>query len=182
MPHAPAWSRLVASRFAFVFVLVLVAGGSACSRGPKVVAPPPTPITAAELKQRVADPANKVMLVNVWATWCEPCREELPALVRLRRELAPEGVQVILVSADFDKTTEDLVKFLGENGIDFPTFLKTEKDAAFIEAMEQDWSGAIPVSFLYVEGQLVDFWEGAATYEAFARKVREAMTLVGKPS
>jgi thiol-disulfide isomerase/thioredoxin len=171
VPLAPAWSRPAT----VAFTLALAVGAAGCARGPRVVAPPPTPITAAELKQKAADPASKVVLVNVWATWCEPCREELPALVRLRRELAADGVQVILVSADFDKTTEELVAFLEKNGIDFPTYLKTEKDSAFIEAMDADWSGAIPVSFLYVDGQSVDFWEGAATYEAFNRKVREAL-------
>ena len=175
MPHAPAWPRR-----ATALLLALLAAG--CARVSKPIAPAPTPITAAELKQRAMDPAAKVVLVNVWATWCEPCREELPALVRLRREMSGQGVEIILVSADFDKTTEDLVAFLGKNGIDFPTFLKTERDAAFIEALDPDWSGAIPVSFLYVDGQAVDFWEGAATYEAFARKVKEALQLASKAS
>lgn len=170
MPHATAWPRRAAA-------LLLLLSAAACARRAKPVAPPPTPITAAELKQRAASPASRVVLVNVWATWCEPCREELPALVRLRKDLAGQGVDIVLVSADFDKTTEDLVEFLGRYGIDFPTYLKTERDAAFIEALDPDWSGAIPVSFLYVDGQAVDFWEGAATYEAFARKVKEAMSL-----
>lgn len=121
------------------------------------------------------DPARKVVLINVWASWCEPCREELPALVRLRNEVAPQGVEIVLVSADFDKTTDELVSFLAQYGIDFPTYLKTERDAEFIAALDPEWSGAIPASFLYVDGQAVDFWEGAATYEAFARKVKDAL-------
>src|SRR5690606_12874969 len=47
---------------------------------------------------------GKVVLLNVWATWCAPCVEEMPALERLHRELAPEGLAVIGVNVDVAPT------------------------------------------------------------------------------
>jgi thiol-disulfide isomerase/thioredoxin len=166
------------SRILGVALLALVA--ASCAGVGKPVAPPPTPVTAAELKQHATESKAKVVLINVWASWCEPCRDELPALVRLRKENAGTSVEIVLVSADFDKTTQELVAFLSSNGIDFPTYLKTERDAAFIAALDPDWSGAIPASFLYVNGKPEDFWEGAATYESLARKIKEALDLAAQ--
>lgn len=145
----------------------------ACRR--QGAAPAPQPVTAAQLREMTRDPAAKLVLINVWATWCGPCREEMPALVKLRHEEEANGVKVVLVSADFDVPTGKLVEFLDGHDVDFPTYLKTEKDADFIAALEPAWSGAIPATFVYSKGELVDFWEGKATYETFVRKVRESL-------
>lgn len=152
----------------------------ACSRlRPKpndIVAPAPQPVTVADLQAMAKDPAAKAILVNVWASWCMPCREELPALVQLHRELSGTGLKLILVSADFDVPMERITTFLGSQGVDFPTYLKVEKDQDFMRALSPDWAGAIPATFLYTnDGELFDFWEGKATAEVFAAKVREAM-------
>lgn len=176
MPASPSLVLLRA------LLLVALAACLGCDGPRRAAAPAPMPITAAELRKITSDPSRPVVLVNVWATWCEPCKEELPALVKLRHEYAAQGLELILVSADFDRTTEDLVKFLAANGIDFPTYLKTERDADFIGAIDPDWSGAIPVSFLHVKGESVDFWEGAATYDAFARKVTQALAMAREGS
>jgi cytochrome c biogenesis protein CcmG/thiol:disulfide interchange protein DsbE len=49
---------------------------------------------------KLADHRGQVVLINYWATWCEPCRDELPALLRVVRETAPQGVAVVGVSFD----------------------------------------------------------------------------------
>jgi thiol-disulfide isomerase/thioredoxin len=153
---------------------VLLALATCCAKPRPAAAPAPVPVTADRIKEMTNDPSAQLVLVNVWATWCGPCREEMPALVRLRHE-GPPGVTIIMVSADFDVPTDKLVEFLTTNGVDFPTYLKTEKDTDFIAGLEPDWSGAIPATFLYSKGKLIDFWEGKATYETFVRKVREAL-------
>jgi len=52
----------------------------------------------------VAADRGRVRIVDFWATWCEPCREELPALDRLREELGPRGLEVYAVSFDEDRS------------------------------------------------------------------------------
>ncbi|HEX8210367.1 MAG TPA: TlpA disulfide reductase family protein [Longimicrobium sp.] len=58
---------------------------------------------AADLQGRpvaLADLRGQVVLLNIWATWCGPCRDEMPSLQRLHQQLGPEGLQVIAVSVD----------------------------------------------------------------------------------
>jgi cytochrome c biogenesis protein CcmG, thiol:disulfide interchange protein DsbE len=52
-----------------------------------------TPVELAELR-------GQVVLLNIWATWCPPCREEMPSMQRLHEELGPEGLRVVAVSVD----------------------------------------------------------------------------------
>ncbi len=63
---------------------------------------------------------GNVLVVNFWATWCAPCREEMPALVRIQRRYAANGVQLIGIAFD----SADKVKaFADELGIDYPLLL-----------------------------------------------------------
>src|SRR5436190_19842617 len=139
-------------RIAVAALAVALISGCAKPSAPEtkdVVAPPPQPISVAQLLTMTKDPQQKAILVNVWASWCMPCREELPALVELHHELGGKGLKLILVSADFDVPTEKLTSFLGTQGVDFPTFLKVEKDQEFMKALSTDWAGAIPATFVY---------------------------------
>ena len=148
-------------------------------------APDPTPATAEQVLAMTKDPSAKAIIVNVWASWCAPCREELPALARLQHERGADGLKVILVSADDPKTTptDKLVEYMGTQGIDFPTWIKEEGDKDFMKAMTADWSGAIPATFVYTpDGQLFDFWEGKATYSTFEQKADEVIAAGAAPA
>jgi len=140
---------------------------------PAAEVPPPAEATAADVLKAVRSARGDVVVVNVWATWCDPCRHEFPALLRVRREFAPSGLRLILVSADFADQRPKIVQFLAQQGVGFQTFLKAENDMSFINALDPAWSGALPATFVYDRsGKLHDFWEGEATYEAIAGKVR----------
>src|SRR5215510_1571297 len=86
-----------------------------------VTAPALRPADGAELLRQVRASGARVVLLNVWATWCQPCREELPDILRLRRELGQRGLAVVLVSADFDDEGRAAAQFLGGLEVDFPT-------------------------------------------------------------
>lgn len=138
-----------------------------------VSAPPPIAATAETVLHEVRRPGASVTLVNVWATWCLPCREEFPDLLRLRRTYEAQGLRLVLVNADFGEGKDEAVKFLGEQGVDFPTLSKDQDDDTFINAMGGRWSGALPATFLFNEkGKLVEAWEHKATYAALEDKIR----------
>lgn len=131
------------------------------------------PATAAQVLAAVRAAGAEVVVVNVWATWCIPCREEFPALLRLRREYRERGVALLLVSGDLPADTAATRAFLAEQGVDFPTFLKAEKDQAFIDAFDRDWSGALPATFLYDRaGRRLASLLTPLTYETLEREVR----------
>ena len=63
---------------------------------------------------------GEVVLVNVWATWCEPCREELPELARLHREHERDGLVVVGVSTDAARNAEKVRRMVTEYDLPYP--------------------------------------------------------------
>jgi peroxiredoxin len=68
---------------------------------------------------RLADYAGNVVLLNVWATWCLPCREEMPSIERLYREFGPKGLKVVAVSVDDGGAEADIQIFAREYDLTF---------------------------------------------------------------
>jgi thiol-disulfide isomerase/thioredoxin len=148
-----------------------------------------TPVTGADIQHAVHDSGAKAVLVNVWATWCGPCRDEFPGLVRVARQYQGQGLKVMLVSADDDTDMAPVKKFLAAEGVDFPAYIKAEKDQAFIGALnrqstlDKQWDGALPATFIYdASGKLHDFWEGGATFNVFQQRVVEVLRKQAKPT
>jgi thiol-disulfide isomerase/thioredoxin len=133
-------------------------------------------VTAPEVLARATRPGARATLVNVWATWCAPCREEFPALLEVARSRADQGLRLVLVSADFEDQTATVRSFLGERAVSDTAFLKTGDDMAFINTMSPEWSGALPATFIYDgDGRRVAFWEGMADEGRFQRAVDQAL-------
>jgi thiol-disulfide isomerase/thioredoxin len=141
------------------------------------------PVDAAQVLEEVRRPGAAGTLVNVWATWCVPCREEFPDLIKVYRELQPRGLRLVLVSADFDDDREATVKkYLRAHGVDFTTYLKEQQDQEFIEGLTSEWSGALPVSLFYdANGVLRDVLEGAGTYKSLKKKAKSVLGSKTRP-
>ena len=107
------------------------------------------PADVAAILGEARKPGAKAVLVNVWATWCEPCRDEMPHLLKFFRAHKDEGLRLVLVSADDDADRDKVVGFLASQGVDFPTWIKRGDDMTFIDALDPSWSGALPASFLF---------------------------------
>ena len=115
----------------------------------------------------VRKPGAKAVLVNVWATWCDPCRAEMPGLLRFFREHRDEGLRLVLVSVDDEGDRDKVVRFLTAQGVDFQTWMKRGDDMTFINTLSSKWSGAIPASFLFNgRGRVQRRWYGEVTPEA----------------
>lgn len=138
---------------------------------------PIIPVTAQELLNRVRDGKGRVTVVNLWATFCLPCVEEFPDLVRLEKTYGDQGVRVFFVSADFDSELPAVRRFLQKHGVTYPTFLKAQDDDnAFITTLHPDWSGALPATFIYdAQGRLRHFHEGKGDFALFERLVRDVL-------
>jgi len=102
-----------------------VSSSSAPTR-PAAVAILPRPILDAENKAASGDPiklanfSGKVMLVNLWATWCGPCRMETPELVKLHKEFQSRGVEMIgLSTEDPAASAESVNEFVREYNVDY---------------------------------------------------------------
>ncbi len=146
-----------------VALLSLPATSSAQDTKP---APELKPVNADQVFELVRDHEDGPVLVNMWATWCKPCREEMPDLLKLYQVHRDNGFKLLLVSADFTRQKDQAAEFLGTLGVDFQTYLKDQKDNEFINAIDPDWSGALPYSVLFAkDGSVIRTWEGKLTYE-----------------
>lgn len=124
----------------------------------------------------LAHSGSRVTLVNVWATWCDPCRQEMPELLDVTRAHRADGVRLVLVSTDFDEQRADVHRFLTSHAVRDTTYLKQGGDQAFIDTMNRDWTGSIPATFVYDSiGNRVAFWEGRADRARFEAAIRRAL-------
>jgi len=116
---------------------------------------------------------GRVLLVNFWATWCEPCREEFPALVRLHKQYRARGLSLVAIAMDEPESVPAILKFLQGQQAEFGSYRHNFNDfAVFIDSVNPRWGGGIPASFLFDrEGQLVESWQGATRFEDLERAV-----------
>jgi cytochrome c biogenesis protein CcmG, thiol:disulfide interchange protein DsbE len=114
---------------------------------------------------RMEEHRGQVVLVNYWATWCGPCREETPGLVRLSRELGPKGLAVVGVSID-EGSRGKVQQFVDEFHVPYPV--------AFPEAMSQMARGmaGVPTTILVDRrGRVAKTYVGAARERDFEADV-----------
>jgi thiol-disulfide isomerase/thioredoxin len=79
-------------------------------------------------KRQLADLRGSIVVFNFWATWCGPCRAELPMLTSLSREYGAKNVRFIAASVDAPKTRNKIAPFLSENGITLEVWVGADLD------------------------------------------------------
>jgi peroxiredoxin len=147
---------------ALAVTIMLVFGYKMAGRAPSAAASAPTglgkPAPDFTLQStdgktlHLSDFRGKAVVVNFWATWCQPCKIEIPWFVELQKQYGPQGLQILGISADEDTSAEDLDKFAKDIGINYPVLLRKEE-------VEQAYGGIVglPVT-IYVDrdGKVVD--------------------------
>jgi peroxiredoxin len=96
---------------------------------------------------------KKLLLVNLWATWCGPCVAELPELVTMNRMYRGRNFQLVTISLDDLAKREDAARVLKENHVASANFiLKADDRDKFAEALDQEWPGPVPYTLLITPG------------------------------
>jgi thiol-disulfide isomerase/thioredoxin len=112
-----------------------------------------------KLLQPDSDPAQaKPLLVNFWATWCDPCRAEFPDLVKINHDYKDRGLNFVVVSGDdISEIKAGVPKFLQQMKSPMPAYLLNVPDMeAAINAVDATWGGDMPATYLYDrEGRVV---------------------------
>ncbi len=128
----------------------------------------PPPITQADLKSldgatfKLTDYKGKVVLINFWATWCGPCRSEMPELVKLQAENKEKGFEIIGIDADQGDSAEAIKAFSEKMNLNYK-LARSDVDF-FTNFMKVSRFDGIPQSFLIDrEGKLNGFFVGGGT-------------------
>lgn len=145
----------------FVLILSLVVHSQSQARPTGKPAIKVTQVNEVLFKKLLV-PNGKPLLINFWATWCDPCREEFPELVQLDKEYKGK-IDFITVSLDdVEDIATTVPKFLSSMKAEMPAYLlKTNDESGVITSISKDWRGGMPFTALYSpDGKLAYFREG----------------------
>ena len=136
-----------------------------------VAAQPPRPLALAfkgpdgkDLK--TADFAGKTVLLNLWATWCGPCREEMPALNALQKDVGGKDFEVVAVNIDTGND-EKPKAFLSEYGVDTLGYYRDSSMGVFNSLKKEGLAFGLPVTLVMdKKGCLISAMNGPAAWDS----------------
>lgn len=130
-------------------------GGAGKPRKPIAVV---SPIDTEALKGLLTQQRERPLLVNFWATFCDPCRDEFPDLVKIDKDYRPRSLEFVTVSLDdFSDIKTGVPKFLDSMNAKMPAYLLNVSDPEpAINLLDPRWQGDLPATFLFNEkGEVV---------------------------
>jgi thiol-disulfide isomerase/thioredoxin len=111
------------------------------------------PIDEADLARLVKNPTDKLLVVNLWATWCGPCVAEMPELVTMHRMYRKRNFQMVTISVDQLEQQDAALKLLKENHASMTNYIAAIGSVDKIaEALDKEWQGPVPYTLLIAPG------------------------------
>ncbi len=119
---------------------------------------------------RLSDLRGKAVLLNFWATWCPPCKVEIPWFIDLQKQYAAQGLEIIGVSMD-DSGPDKVASFARQMGINYPVLIGNDKVADLYGGVQ-----ALPTTF-YIgrDGKFVSRVYGLVSHSEVESNVRAAL-------
>ena len=117
---------------------------------------------------------NNIVLINFWATWCRPCLEEIPILMKLEGELKESGFKLVPISLDEPESADILVNpFIQKWFPDFSSYLSVERDMDnMVSVVDNAWNEILPTSYLLNKnGTIVHRIQGSYSLEEFSTMI-----------
>src|ERR1700752_493423 len=131
---------------------------------PSATLPVVSPINTDALKGLLSEGRQRPLLINFWATWCDPCREEFPDLVKIDSDYKSQSLDFVTVSLDdFSDIKTSVPKFLVSMKATMPAYLLNVSDPEpAINLVDKTWQGNLPATFLFNS-------KGEVVYRHFGR-------------
>jgi thiol-disulfide isomerase/thioredoxin len=138
-------------------------------------------LTVDQLLAKIEQRNGKGLFLNFWASWCDPCKEEMPHITELFDEYETERVEFLGVSLDsFTGTEQEVPKSMKTLGINFPVvILKMQDQNKDIPRIDPEWKGQIPHTIVYNnKGEIVQTFSGPKkkiTFESAIHKITSTL-------
>jgi thiol-disulfide isomerase/thioredoxin len=117
---------------------------------------------------------GKAVIVNFWATWCEPCKIEMPWLIQLQNKYGPQGLQIVGVAMD-DTEEKTISAFSHKMGVNYPVLIGTEKVADLYGGLD-----GLPISFFIDRsGKVVDHILGLVSESQIEGSIQKSLAQGG---
>lgn len=119
---------------------------------------------------KLTDFKGKAVVVNFWATWCEPCKVEMPWLIDLQKKYGPEGLQIVGIAMD-DTDEKTIENFAHKMGINYPIVMGTEKVADLYGGID----GMPTLFFVDRAGKIVDHELGLRGMDIIEANIKRSL-------
>jgi thiol-disulfide isomerase/thioredoxin len=126
---------------------------------------------------KLSELKGKAVLIDFWATWCEPCKIEIPWIAELQKKYGPDGFQVIGVAMD-DSSEETISAFAKKMGVNYPVLLGTQSVGDLYGGMD-----GLPVNFFVDRsGKIVDRKLGLTDESKMVEAIKKSLAQGGDAS
>jgi len=120
---------------------------------------------------RLSDLKGKAVLLDFWATYCEPCKVEMPWIAELQKKYEPEGFQVVGVSMDDEAEERAISEFTRKMGVNYPIVIGSEKVADLYGGLD-----GLPMNvFLDRSGKIVASELGLTAKDVFEDNIKKSL-------
>jgi thiol-disulfide isomerase/thioredoxin len=156
-----------------VLLLALVSTAAFAAQPAARAGAPVALMSAADLKQALAAERGKVVVLNLWATWCTSCLKEIPDLMQLERELKGKGMTLLAVGMDDPTELSRITAFRDKFFPAFSTSLRSEAEMdTVVSVVDPAWNELLPTTYLIGrDGKVVKRIQGKKSLEEFRAEV-----------
>lgn len=118
-------------------------------------------IDEAGVAKLVKNDTDKLLLINIWATWCSPCVDELPEFVTMNRMYRKRNFQMVTISLDEPEQKAMVLKTLQEKHVSCTNYISSiESRDKFAELLDKQWQGPFPYTILVAPGGKILYRDG----------------------